>query len=296
MIELEYTDVAELRGPLIVVRGVGGVGWDEFASIHLPGGDVRHGLVLEVDGDLALVQVLEGTSGMTPGRIGVAFSGTPFRVPVGPGWLGRVCDGLGSPLDGGPPIFGSTTMPVSGLPLNPAWRVPPAEPILTGVSVIDALTTLVRGQKIAVFSSPGLPHLDLAAQIAAQAHASGGPFSVIFAAMGLTHADALGVRDALEARTAAAELVLLLNLADDPVIERILTPRIALTVAEHLAFHLGRHVLVVLADMTSYCEALREVSSVRGRSSPAGRIPATCTATSPRSTSAAGRYGACRAR
>ncbi|GII75917.1 V-type ATP synthase subunit B [Sphaerisporangium rufum] len=263
MIELEYTDVAELRGPLAVVRGVAGVGWDEFAVIRLPGGGTRHGLVLEVDRDLALVQVLEGTAGLAPGRIGVTFSGAPFRVPVGPGWLGRVCDGLGDPLDGGPPVFGTATAPAGGLPLNPAWRLPPADPIITGVSVIDALTTLVRGQKIAIFAAPGLPHLDLAAQIAAQAHAAGEPFGVVFAAMGLTHADASGVRDALEARTAAGELVLLLNLAGDPVIERVLTPRIALTVAEHLAFGLGRHVLVVLADMTGYCEALREVSAAR---------------------------------
>ncbi|GAA1510039.1 ATP synthase subunit B [Sphaerisporangium rubeum] len=264
MIEVEYTDVAELRGPLVVVRGTGGVGWDEFASIRLAGGRRRHGLVLEVSGDLALVQVLEGTSGMAPGEIGVAFSGAPFGVPVGPGWLGRVCDGLGEPLDGGPPVSGAESVPVGGLPVNPVWRLPPSEPVLTGVSVIDLLTTLVRGQKIAMFSSPGLPHLDLAAQIAAQAHAPGEPFNVVFAAMGLTHADALGVRDTLEARTSAGDLVLLLNLADDPVIERVLTPRIALTVAEHLAFRLGRHVLVVLADMTSYCEALREVSSARG--------------------------------
>jgi V/A-type H+/Na+-transporting ATPase subunit B len=260
----EYTGVAELRGPLLVVRGVSGVGWDEFATIRLGNGETRHGLVLETDRDLAVVQVLEGTGGMRPSATSVAFSGSPLRIPVGTNWLGRVCDGRGDPADGGPPVTGDVTMPVAGSPVNPVLREPPAEPVLTGISVIDALTTLVRGQKLPVFSVAGLPHLELAAQLAAQASAGGEPFCVVFAAMGLTHADATAVRATLEDRSAAGELVLLLNLADAPVIERILTPRLALTVAERLAFTHGRHVLVVMADMTSYCEALREVSSARG--------------------------------
>jgi V/A-type H+/Na+-transporting ATPase subunit B len=271
----EYTDVAELRGPLMIVRGVHGVGWDEFATIRLGRPDdreptagltvqMRHGLVLEADGDLAVVQVLEGTSGMDLSATRVEFSGSPLRIPVGADWLGRVCNGRGEPVDGGAPVTGGRTTPVAGYPINPTARRPPAEPVLTGVSVIDALTTLVRGQKLPIFSVAGLPHLELASQVAAQATAGGEPFSVVFAAMGLTHADAAAVRAALEERSAAGELVLLLNLADEPVIERILTPRIALTVAEHLAFELGRHVLVVMADMTSYCEALREVSAARG--------------------------------
>jgi V/A-type H+/Na+-transporting ATPase subunit B len=269
----EYTDVAEVRGPLLVVRGVRGVGWDEFATIRIDAAagqgradspQPRHGLVLEADGDLAVVQVLEGTSGIDPAATRVAFSGSPLRIPVGTQWLGRVCNGRGEPADGGPPITGDRAVPVAGLPINPAVREPPAEPVITGVSVIDALTTLVRGQKLPVFSVAGLPHLELAAQVAAQASAGGEPFSVIFAAMGLTHADAAMVRAVLEERSAAGELVLLLNLADAPVIERILTPRVALTVAEDLSFRLGRHVLVVMADMTSYCEALREVSAARG--------------------------------
>lgn len=164
--------------------------------------------------------------------------------------------------------------------------------MLTGISVIDALTTLVRGQKLPIFSVAGLPHLELASQIAAQASAGGEPFSVVFAAMGLAHADAASIRSVLEERSAAGELVLLLNLADEPVIERVLTPRIALTVAEHLAFDLGRHVLVVMADMTSYCEALREVSAARGEI-PGALIPAICTAISPRCTSGADGSGAC---
>ena len=267
-LEVEYGNVRELHGPLLVVQGVQGVGWDEFAVIRVasdrPDEPERHGLVLEVDRDLAVVQVLEGTVGLVPATTRVAFAGTPLRVPVGPGWLGRVCNGRGEPIDGGPPISGATTAPIAGSPLNPVDREPPAEPVLTGISAIDALMTLVRGQKLPIFSAAGLPHLELAAQIAAQSTSGDEPFSVVFAAMGVTHADADAVRAALEERSAAGELVLLLNTADDPVIERILTPRIALTVAEHLAFEMHRHVLVVLADMTSYAEALREVSAARG--------------------------------
>ena len=260
----EYTRIAELRGPLLIVRGVDGVGWDEFAEIRTGNGPARHGLVLEADGDLAVVQVLEGTEGMRTTATRVTFSGSPLQIPVGTGWLGRVCDGRGEPLDGGPPVTGEPTMPVAGAPINPVLREPPVDPVLTGISVIDALTTLVRGQKLPIFSVAGLPHLELAAQLAAQASAGGEPFCVVFAAIGLTHADAAAVRAVLEERSTAGQLVLLLNLADDPVIERILTPRLALTVAERLAFTLGRHVLVVMADMTSYCEALREVSAARG--------------------------------
>ncbi len=211
-----------------------------------------------------MVQVLEGTEGLDPKRTRVRFEGAPLRVPVGAAWLGRVCNGRGAPLDGGPPIRGTATAATTGAPMNPLEREPPADPVLTGISAIDGLATLVRGQKLPIFSVAGLPHLELATQIAAQAHVGGEPFCVVFAAMGLTHADAAAVRDGLEERSRAGELVLLVNTADDPVIERILTPRIALTVAEHLAFSLGRHVLVVMADMTSYGEALREVSAARG--------------------------------
>ncbi len=260
----EFTAVEQLRGPLLIARGVKGVGWDEFASIRLGAGELRHGLVLEVNGDLAVIQVLEGTAGMDPNDTSIEFAGSPLRIAVGPQWLGRVCSGRGEPRDGGPPVTGELTMPVAGFPVNPALRLPPAEPVLTGISVIDELTTLVRGQKLPIFSVAGLPHLELAGQIAAQASAQGEPFSVVFAAMGLTHADAAVIRAILEERSAAGDLVLFINLADDPVIERILTPRLALTVAEHLAFTLGRHALVVMADMTSYCEALREVSMARG--------------------------------
>lgn len=263
VVPLAYTDVRELRGPLVVVGGVAGVGWDEFVRIRLASGERRHGLVLEVDRDLAVVQVLEGVTGMGAADTEVEFTGQPLHIPVGPGWLGRMCNGRGEAVDGGPPVLGHRSVPVSGHPLNPTWREPPSDPVLTGISVIDALTTLVRGQKLPVFSLPGLPHLELATQIAAQATVAGEPFSVVFAGMGLTHADSAFVKDALEERSAAGELVLLLNTADDPVIERILTPRVALTVAEELAFGGGRHVLVVMTDMTAYAEALREVSAAR---------------------------------
>lgn len=262
--ETEYTGVRELRGPIAVVADVAGVGWDEFVRITLESGERRHGLVLEVDRGLAVVEVFEGTAGMDPSGVRMAFTGTPLRIPVGPGWLGRVCNGRGEPVDGGPPVLGDADAPVAGSAINPVRREPPAEPVLTGVGAVDTLTTLVRGQKLPVFSVAGLPHLELATQIAARSTAGGEPFGVVFAGMGLTHADAALVRDALEERSAAGELVLLLNTADDPVIERILTPRLALTVAEHLAFGLGRHILVVMADMTAYAEALREVSAARG--------------------------------
>ncbi|MCH0539681.1 V-type ATP synthase subunit B [Streptomyces sp. MUM 203J] len=261
---VEYGTVDELRGPLVVLSEVSGVGWDVFARIALASGEVRHGLVLEVDRGTAVVEILEGTSGMAPTGVGAAFTGRPLRIPVGPGWLGRVCDGRGTPIDGGPPVFGPSQAAVAGRPLDPVRRAPPYEPVFTGIGAIDTLTTLVRGQKLPVFSVPGLPHLDLAVQVAAQATVGGEPFSVVFAGMGLTHADASFVRAGLAERSAAGELVLLLNTADDPAVERLLTPRIALTVAEHLAFGTGRHVLVVLTDMTSYAEALREVSAARG--------------------------------
>jgi len=268
--EVEYSQVEAVRGPLLVLRGVRNVGWDEFAVVDAGEDQPRHGLVLEVDRDLAVVQVLEGTGGIRRGGLRVRFEGRPLHIRVGPQWLGRVCNGRGEPIDGGPPVLAGATAAVAGWPMNPVHREPPREPVITGVSAVDALTTLARGQKLPIFSVPGLPHLELATQIAAQASTAGESFRVVFAGMGLTHADVAFVRDALEQRSAVGELALLLNTADDPVIERILTPRIALTVAEHLAFAAGFHVLVVMSDMTSYCEAVREVSAAR-REIPARR-------------------------
>ncbi|WP_433123507.1 V-type ATP synthase subunit B [Arthrobacter koreensis] len=260
---VSHRDVRELRGPLMVVGEADGVGWDEFAGVDVEGGPERHALVLEVNGDQALLQVLEGTDGMRLGGISVRFQGRPLHIPVGPEWLGRVCNGRGEPLDGGPPVTADTVEPVGGWPLNPVYRIPPKEAVITGISAIDALTTLVRGQKLPIFSVAGLPHLTLATQIAAQSRTGGRNFRVVFAAMGMTHADIAYIRDRLEERSAAGELVLLLNAADDPVIERILTPRIALSIAEHLAYEEGSDVLVVMSDMTSYAEAVREVSAAR---------------------------------
>ena len=214
--------------------------------------------------DLAVVEVLEGTSGMRLDAVRVAFSGAPMRIPVGEGWLGRTCNGRGEPIDGGPPILGSEERPVGGAPINPAARAAPTEAILTGVRAIDGLATLVRGQKLPIFSVGGLPHLELAAQIAAQAQVQDEPFAIVFAALGLPHADVHALRGALAGRAESGDLALFVNTADDPIVERILTPRVALTVAEHLAFDLHRHVLVVLADLTNYCEAVRQVSAARG--------------------------------
>jgi V/A-type H+-transporting ATPase subunit B len=261
---IEYASASSVRGPLLVIEGVEDVGWDEVAEIRLDSGETRHGVVLDVDRDAAVVEVFEGTDALRLGHLRVAFRGRPLRVPVGEGWLGRVCNGRGEPLDGGPPVVGDTDADIAGSPINPAARTTPSEPILTGVSSIDGLATLVRGQKLPIFSIGGLPHLELAAQVASQARAGDEPFAVVFAAMGITRADAMAVRDVLEERAGAGELTLLLNTADDPLVERIVTPRIALTVAEHLAFELGRHVLVVAADLTSYAEAVREISAARG--------------------------------
>ncbi|HET9781123.1 MAG TPA: V-type ATP synthase subunit B [Candidatus Dormibacteraeota bacterium] len=261
---VEYADVASVDGPLLVVRGVRGAGWDEQVTVRLDGGEVRHGQVLEVDRDLAVVEVFEGGDGIKPDGVHVRFMGSPIRVPVGEAWLGRVANGRGEVIDGGPPLMTAESRPVTGEPINPARREPPRDPIITGVSAIDGLTTLVRGQKLPIFSLGGLPHLELAVQVAAQATAPGSSFRVIFAAIGITNADADMVRDALDDRAEKKELALFINLAGDPVVERILVPRLALTVAEHLAFDLGHHVLVVLCDMTSYCEAVREAASARG--------------------------------
>jgi V/A-type H+-transporting ATPase subunit B len=260
---VEHTAVSAIRGPLLVLEGVEGVGWDEVVEIRLASGEVRHGVVLDVSREITVVEVYEGTAGLTLERLGVAFSGAPMRLPVGEGWLGRVCNGRGEPLDGGPPVTGPARRDVAGRPINPAARATPSDAILTGISAVDGLATLVRGQKLPIFSVGGLPHLELAAQVAAQASARGEPFAIVFAAMGITNADAAMVRDVLEERAAAGDLALFVNTADDPLVERILTPRLALTVAEHLAFELGRHVLVVMADMTGYCEAVREVSAAR---------------------------------
>jgi V/A-type H+/Na+-transporting ATPase subunit B len=261
---VEHLDVASIDGPLLAVRNAEGVGWDEFVEVRMEGGEVRHGVVLEVDRDLAIVEVLEGTSGISPTGSRVVFTGAPLSLPMGPAWLGRVCNGRGEAIDGGPPVVGKQRVAINGPPINPAQRVMPKDPVFTGISVIDGMATLACGQKLPIFSSGGLPHLELAAQIASQARVNGGEFAVVFAAIGLSHADASAIRDVLEERSERGELALIVNTADDPVLERITAPRVALSIAEYLAFTEGRHVLVLMADMTSYADALREVSAARG--------------------------------
>jgi len=261
---IEYRTVRSVEDPLVVVDAVADVGWDEEVRIQLDDGRIRHGVVQEIDRDRAVVQVNEGAAGIGRDNVRLGFLGRPTTIPVGPGWSGRVANGRGDPADGGPPVTGDERRAVSGRPINPAARTTPQEPIITGISAIDGLATLVRGQKLPIFSVGGLPHLDLAIQLAAQAHAGDATFRVVFAAMGLTNADVMTVRDGLQDRADRGELTLIVNTASDPTIERIMTPRIALTVAEHLAFDEDAHVLVVLDDMTNYCEAVRQLAAARG--------------------------------
>ncbi len=261
---IEITSIDRIDGPLIFVTGVEDVGWDEHVLIRTADGVTRHGVVVEIDGDLAIIEVFEGTGGISTQHNTVSFTGSPLEIPVSEGWLGRTVNGRGDPIDGGPPIIGSLRRPVAGEAINPARRDVPKDPVLTGISAIDGLATLVRGQKLPVFSVGGLPHLELAIEVAAQATVEGAEFRVVFAGMGITNADADLVQDGLEDRVRSGHAAVFLNTADDPTIERILTPRLALTVAEHLAFDLGHHVLVVLTDMTSYCDAVRQLSAARG--------------------------------
>jgi V/A-type H+-transporting ATPase subunit B len=261
----EYQTVASIAGPLMLVAGVDGVKYQELVQITLPSGEVRRGQVLEVEGDKALVQVFEGTTGIDVPSAKIRFMARGITIDLSPEILGRVFGGLGRPRDGGPAMIPDRRVDVNGAPINPYAREYPNEFIQTGVSPIDGLNTLVRGQKLPIFSGSGLPHNRLAAQIVRQARVLGTsePFAVVFGAMGITFEEAeFFIRDFT--RSGAIErTVLFLNLADEPAIERIATPRAALTAAEYLAFELGMHVLVVLTDMTNYCEALREVSAAR---------------------------------
>ena len=266
LLSLEYKGVKEIVGPLIFVEGVEDVGFDELVEVITPAGEERRGRVLDVGRGFAVVQVFEGTQGLSPSATRVRFLGKPLSVPVSTEMLGRVFDGLGRPIDGGPEPFTEDHRDVNGLPINPFARDYPEEFIQTGVSVIDGMNTLVRGQKLPIFSGSGLPHNLLAAQIARQATVPGKEeeFAVIFAAMGIKHDEAHFFRRAFEETGALKRTAIFLNLADDPPIERLVTPRVALTLAEHLAFDLDMHVLVILTDMTNYAEALREISAAKG--------------------------------
>lgn len=264
----EYRTVSQLKGPLIFVERIAGVAYNEMAEITGPDGDVRLGQVLEVDQQRCMVRLFVGTSGLDLERTRVRFTGDVARLDVSLSMLGRVFNGTGQPIDGGPPIVPEASLDINGAPINPSVRTHPSQCIQTGVSAIDGLNTLVRGQKLPIFSAAGLPANELAAQITSQARvrgrsaAEGGePFAVVFAAIGITQREASFFVDQFRASEAMDRTLLFINRADDPSIERLLTPRAALTAAEYLAFHHHRHVLVILTDITNYCEALREVSA-----------------------------------
>ena len=261
----EYLTVENIVGPLMLVQCVSEVAYAEIAEIIMPGGIVRHGQVLEVHEDKALVQVFEGTSGLTPGQVRVKFLGKGLQLGLSRDIVGRTFDGFGRAIDGGPPIIPEKYVDVNGFPINPEARDYPNEFIQTGISTIDVLNTLVRGQKLPIFSAAGLPHSRLAAQIARQAKVqkTGEQFAVVFAAMGITFEEANFFTREFEQAGALERAVLFINLANDPPIERIAVPRMALTAAEYLAYELGMHILVILTDMTNYCEALREISAAR---------------------------------
>lgn len=261
----EYKTIKEVAGPLMLVEQVEGVKYDELVEIQTQTGDTRRGRVLEVSGDKALVQLFEGSQGMNINASKVRFLGHSLELPVSMDLLGRVFDGLGRPKDGGPKIIPEKRLDIAGNPINPAARDYPSEFIQTGISAIDGLNTLVRGQKLPVFSGSGLPHARLAAQIARQARVLGteGNFAVVFAAIGITFEEADYFISDFKKTGAIDRTVLFMNLANDPAIERIATPRMALTAAEYLAYEKGMHVLVIMTDITNYCDALREVSAAR---------------------------------
>ncbi|MCP8322855.1 MAG: V-type ATP synthase subunit B [Candidatus Methylarchaceae archaeon HK02M2] len=262
---VEYTRIGEIRGPLIIVEGVTKVAFDELVEVELPDGKRRLGKVLEVGEGRAVVEVFEGTSGISTVGTRARFLGKTMEIPVSSGLLGRIFDGIGRPVDGLSEPLSEDFRDVNGLPINPERRDYPTDFIQTGVSVIDGMNTLVRGQKLPIFSGAGLPHSMLAAQVARQATVLGRveEFAVVFAAIGVQHSEARFFRKTLEESGAIKRSVLFLNLADDPAIERIITPRVALTAAEYLAFDLDMHVLVILTDVTNYAEALREISAAR---------------------------------
>jgi len=261
----EYHTVGRIVGPLLFVNAVRGVGYGELVRITDPTGAERRGQVLEVGEGIAVIQVFEGSQGLDVEKTSVRFTGETISTPVSPDMLGRIFDGRGNPIDGGPPILPSDFWDIYGAPMNPNSREHPKEFIQTGVSAIDGLYTLVRGQKLPIFSGAGLPHNLLAAQIARQAKVPGTEERsvVVFATMGITADEFRYFRDEFERRGALDHLTMFVNLADDPAIERLITPRMALTCAEYFAFHEAAHVVTILIDMTNYAESLREISAAR---------------------------------
>ena len=261
----EYKTIREIVGPLLMVDGVEGIKYEELVEIEMQNGEIRRGRVLEVNGDKAMVQLFEGSSGINLKDSKVRFLAKPLTLSVSEDMIGRVFDGMGKPKDGGPDLIPEDKLDINGIAINPVARDYPSEFIQTGVSAIDGLNTLVRGQKLPIFSGSGLPHANLAAQIARQAKVLGtdDKFAVVFGAIGITFEEAQYFIDDFKKTGAIDRSVLFMNLANDPAIERISTPRMALTCAEYLAFEKGMHVLVILTDLTNYCEALREISAAR---------------------------------
>ncbi|SHE60558.1 V-type ATP synthase subunit B [Caloramator proteoclasticus] len=260
----EYLSLKKIEGPLIVIEGVEGVSYNEMVEIKVQG-ETKHGKVVQLNNDLAIVQVFENTSGMSVNNISVKFTGKPLEIKLSREILGRMFNGIGQPIDGGGPVFSGIKFDVNGSPINPVARRYPRNYIQTGISAIDTLTTLIRGQKLPIFSGNGLPHNQIAAQIVKQAKVAEGEgeFAVVFAAMGIKHDDAHYFIKTFQEAGVLDKVVMFMNLADDPVVERIVTPRCALTAAEYLAFYENMHILVIMTDITSYCEALREISAAR---------------------------------
>ena len=261
----EYRTIKEAVGPLMLVEDVSGVKYDELVEIVQADGSIRRGRVLEINGDKALLQLFEGSQGLRIADSKARFLGKSIELDVAPDMLGRVFDGMGKPMDDGPALIPEKHLDINGMPMNPTARDYPSEFIQTGISAIDGLNTLVRGQKLPVFSGSGLPHANLAAQIARQARVLGTDekFAVVFAAVGITFEEADFFISDFRKTGAIERTVTFINLANDPAIERIATPRMAITAAEYLAYDLGMHVLVIITDITNYAEALREVSAAR---------------------------------
>ena len=261
----EYRTIQEVVGPLMLVEQVSGVKYDELVEIEQADGSIRRGRVLEIDRDKALLQLFEGSQGLQISSSKARFLGKSIELDVAPDMLGRIFDGMGKPIDNGPKLIPEKHLDINGTPMNPTARDYPSEFIQTGISAIDGLNTLVRGQKLPVFSGSGLPHANLAAQIARQAKVLGSDekFAVVFAAVGITFEESDFFIDDFRKTGAIEKTVTFINLANDPAIERIATPRMAITAAEYLAYDLGMHVLVIITDITNYAEALREVSAAR---------------------------------
>jgi V/A-type H+-transporting ATPase subunit B len=264
--KIQYLGISEIKGPLVVLDHVQGICFDEMAELVLSNGEVRHGRVIQLEGDRAVIQVFEGTNGIALGNVSTTFEGKPMELPLGGELLGRVFNGAGAPIDGLGEIFAEKTADINGAPINPVAREYPRNYICTGISSIDGLITLIRGQKLPIFSGSGIPHDKLAVQIATQARLGdeNEDFAIVFAAMGVKNDVADYFRRAFEESGTLPKVAMFLNMANDPIIERIVTPRCALAAAEYLAFEQGKHVLVIMTDMTSYAEALRELSSSKG--------------------------------